>query len=61
MAANLSIRVMDVAGKVMMERQYSQVKKDKIEFNVKQLPAGTYNVQLTTENGTTTRRFVVAK
>ncbi len=44
-----------------MDRQYSQVKKDKIEFNVKALAAGTYNVQLITENGTTSRRFVVAK
>lgn len=60
-AENLSIRVMDVTGKVVLDRQYSQVKKDNIEINVKQLAAGTYNVQLTTENGTTTRRFVVAK
>jgi len=60
-AQNLSIRVMDITGKVVLDRQYSQVKKDKVEFNVKQLAAGTYNVQLTTENGTTTRRFVVAK
>ena len=60
-AQNLSIRVMDITGKVVLDRQYSQVKKDKIEFNVKQLAAGTYNVQLTSENGTTTRRFVVAK
>ncbi|MDZ4680240.1 MAG: T9SS type A sorting domain-containing protein [Saprospiraceae bacterium] len=60
-AANLSIRVMDITGKVVMERQYSQVKKDKIELNVKALAAGTYNVQLITENGTTSRRFVVAK
>lgn len=60
-AGNLNVRVMDITGKVMMERQYSQTKKDKIELNVKQLAAGTYNVQLTSENGTTTRRFVVAK
>ncbi len=60
-AQNLSIRIMDVTGKVVMERQYSQVKKNNIEFNVKQLAAGTYNVQLTSENGTTSRRFIVAK
>jgi len=61
MAGNLNVRVLDLMGKVVLERQYNQVKKDKIEFNVKALPAGTYHVQLTTENGTTSRRFVVAK
>ena len=60
-AQNLSIRIMDVTGKVVMERQYSQIKSDTIDFNVKELAAGTYNVQLTSENGTTSRRFVVAK
>jgi len=60
-AQNLSIRIMDVTGKVVMERQYSQAKSDTINFNVKELAAGTYNVQLTSENGTTSRRFVVAK
>jgi len=60
-AGNLDIRVMDITGKVILQRQYSQVKKDKIEFNVKAWAAGTYHVQLTTENGTTSRRFVVAK
>ena len=60
-AGKLDIRVMDITGKVILERQYSQVKKDKIEFNVKAWAAGTYHVQLTTENGTTSRRFVVAK
>ncbi len=60
-AQNLSVRILDISGKVMLERQYSEVKKDNIEFNVKSLAAGAYMVQLTTDQGTTSRRFVVAR
>lgn len=60
-AQNLNVRILDVSGKVVLERQYSQTQKDNIEFNVKQFAAGTYQLQLTTENGTTSRRFVIAK
>jgi len=60
-AQNLNVRILDVSGKVVLERQYSQTKKDNLEFSVKQLIAGAYQIQFTTENGTTSRRFVVAR
>lgn len=60
-AQNLTIRILDISGKVVLECQYSQTQKDNIEFNVKALAAGTYQLQLTSETGTTSRRFVVAQ
>ncbi|NUO01568.1 MAG: T9SS type A sorting domain-containing protein [Saprospiraceae bacterium] len=61
MAQNLNIRILDVAGKVVLERQLSQTQKDNLEFKVKEFAAGSYQLQLTTETGTTSRRFVIAK
>lgn len=55
----LEVRVADVSGKVFIDQQYENVKKDRISFDLADYPAGTYTVQLTTGKGVRTLPFVV--
>ena len=55
----LEVRVANVSGKVFIDQQYENVKKDRISFDLRDYPAGTYTVQLTTGKGVRTLPFVV--
>ncbi len=55
-----NVRIMDLAGRQIMEKVYTNVKRDQFQISVDGLPAGTYLMQVTTENGTGTKKFVVA-
>ncbi|MDX2070719.1 MAG: PA domain-containing protein [Haliscomenobacter sp.] len=53
-----NVRIMDMAGRQIMEKVYTNVKRDQFQISVDGLPAGTYLMQVTTENGTGTKKFV---
>ena len=53
-----TVRVMDMAGRQIIEKVYNNVKRDQYQISVDGLPAGTYLMQVTTENGTGTKKFV---
>jgi type IX secretion system substrate protein len=55
------IRIMDVAGKVITERVYSNVQNDTFNYNVSNYAAGTYFVHFISEEGSKTIQFVVTK
>lgn len=55
------VRIMDVAGKVITERIYSNVQNDTFNYNVSNYAAGTYFVHFITEEGSKTIPFVVTK
>jgi hypothetical protein len=61
MEALILLRVIDVHGKILMEREYNNVKQDIFELPVGQLPKGTYSLQLQTLTAYKTHRFVIAK
>lgn len=55
------VRLMDVSGKTILQRDYQNVQKEFISYNVDKLPGGTYFLQVTTAKGTGTKKFVVSK
>lgn len=55
------IRIMDVSGKVMMDRAYANVQNETFEYNVSNFPAGTYFVHFISEEGSKAVQFVVVK
>ncbi|MEO0338315.1 MAG: PA domain-containing protein [Bacteroidota bacterium] len=61
MADEALVRIMDVSGKTILQRDYQNVQRETMTYNVSQLPAGTYFLQVTTAEGTGTRKFNVTK
>lgn len=59
-AKQANVRIMDLAGRTVIEKAYNNIQRDQLQFSVNGLPAGTYLMQVTTENGTGTKKFVVA-
>lgn len=53
--------VADMQGKVLDIREYDNVQKETLEYKVHHLPAGTYLMRISTDKGTKTKQFVVAK
>ena len=51
----------DMQGKVLDIREYDNVQKETLQFNVSHLPAGTYLMRVSTDAGTKTKQFIVAK
>ncbi|HKK75677.1 MAG TPA: PA domain-containing protein [Saprospiraceae bacterium] len=60
-ADNAVVRLMDLAGRTLLQRDYQNVQKEFLSFNVSELPGGTYFIQVTTADGTGTKKFVVSK
>jgi hypothetical protein len=60
-ADNVVIRLMDVAGSTILQRDYQNVQKEFLSYDVNDLPSGTYFIQVTTAEGTGTKKFVVSK
>jgi hypothetical protein len=59
-AKTAEVRIMDLAGRVMLQRQYNNVQREQFQFALNGMPRGTYLMQVTTEHGTGTRKFTVA-
>lgn len=59
-AKQANVRVMDLAGRQIFEKVYTNVQKEQYQISVDGLPAGTYLMQVTTEHGTGTKKFMVA-
>lgn len=60
-ADNAVVRLIDLAGRTLLQRDYQNVQKEFLSFNVSELPGGTYFIQVTTADGTGTKKFVVSK
>ncbi len=55
------VRIMDVTGKVITERVYSNVQNDTFKYNVSNYAAGTYFAHFISEGGSKTVQFIVTK
>lgn len=58
-ADDVNIRVMDVTGKTLEERNFNNIQSQELNFEVGSYSNGIYTVQVTTKEGTKTRKFVV--
>lgn len=56
----LDVTISDITGRVFLNQTYENVKKDRLSFNLKNYPAGSYFVHLTTEKGVKAIPFMVA-
>lgn len=59
--ATLVYTITDMQGRQIFSVEKSDVKEDTSEFNVEQLPAGIYNLNITTDKGIKTERFNVQR
>lgn len=60
-ADNALVRIVDMAGRTILQRDYPNIQQEILSFNVSEFPAGTYFMQVTTAEGTGTKKFVVSK
>ena len=55
----VNIRILDMSGRLLVERYYNNFQKENLEFDVSQFASGTYFVHLVSEAGMRAERFVV--
>lgn len=55
----VSIRIMDVTGRLILDQPYSDLQSETLEFDVSNFANGAYFLHFITENGVRTERFVV--
>jgi Secretion system C-terminal sorting domain len=56
----LLVRIIDMSGKILKERDYDNIKKETISVDVHDIPNGVYNIQVQTIGNYRTMRFVKA-
>lgn len=59
--SSILLRVIDMTGRIIMEKEYNNVKQGQFELNVSGLSSGTYSLQLQTLDAYKTKRFVITK
>jgi len=55
---NVNLQVVDIQGRVVMTQNFTNVKTDKLQLNVANLNIGVYVINIRTEEGFTSARFV---
>jgi len=55
---NVNLQVVDIQGKVVMTQNFANVKSDKLQLNVANLNTGVYVINIRTEEGFTSARFI---
>jgi Secretion system C-terminal sorting domain len=55
------VRIIDMSGKILKERDYDNVKKQTISLDVNDIPNGVYNIQVQTIGNYRNLRFVKAQ
>ncbi len=58
-AKTATIRMFDVSGKLLYQWQFDNVQQDRYQFRVNSLNSGTYFLQVITEAGAGTKKFMV--
>jgi len=61
LGSEVDVRVMDALGNIVMVKDASAFFNGEAEFDLSQMSAGVYMIQIATEIGTTTKRVVVNK
>ena len=55
---NVNLQVVDIQGRVVMTQNFTNVKTDKLQLNVANLNTGVYVINIRTEEGFTSARFI---
>lgn len=55
---NVNLQVVDVQGRVVLTQNFANVKSDKLQLNVASLNTGVYVINIRTEEGFTSARFI---
>lgn len=55
---NVNLQVVDIQGRVVMTQNFANVKADKLQLNVANLNTGVYVINIRTEEGFTSARFI---
>jgi hypothetical protein len=55
------VRIIDMSGKILKERDFLDIKKETISLDVQDIPNGVYNIQVQTIGNYRTMRFVKAE
>ena len=56
-----NVTLADLSGRVILIDEIKNAYQNNLEYNVSNLPAGAYLVRVATKNGTSTKKFVVAR
>lgn len=57
----VDIQIVNTMGQIVATRQLTDVQREKIEFDVSQLPSGTYHAHLRTDEGVSTKKFLIQR
>lgn len=60
-ASNVDIRLVNTMGQVVANRQLKETQKEQIDFDIRQLPAGTYYAHVRTDEGVRTKKFLIQR
>ena len=60
-SALVEIRIVDVAGRTVLAQQYENLQNGNFQYDVSNLVNGTYFLHARTEEGTKTKRFLIAR
>lgn len=54
-----TVRLFDISGRMLQQWNYDNVQKERFEYKLNNLSSGTYFIQLITEEGAGTKKFIV--
>jgi hypothetical protein len=60
-STDVMVRIVNINGQTVLDKQYGITKKERSELNVSHLPSGTYMMQILTADGIKTKQFSIAK
>jgi Secretion system C-terminal sorting domain len=60
-STDVMIRIVNINGQIVLDKQYGVTKKERTELNVSHLPSGSYMMQILTADGVKTKQFTIAK
>lgn len=61
LAKNAILSVYDIKGQLLQTKQLSNIKTDRVTFDVSEFPAGRYLINITTDTGVKTKFFTVIR
>ena len=60
-STDVIVRIVNINGQTVLDKQYGVTKKERTELNVSHLSNGTYLMQILTADGIKTKQFTIAK
>jgi len=59
-AETARVRIFDMSGRLLLQQEFDNVRREQLSFNLGNFANGTYMVELTTDEGSGTRRVIVS-